>query len=102
MIMAEFGRTFGTAIASMVLASGTAAQNGGTPPAPPKPHAIGKVERVSTDVLASAATALAMPGGKVLVNDLTGRRLLLFDSTLAHAVVVADTTSATSNAYGAR
>ena len=38
---------------------------------------------------------------KVLVNDITARRVLLLDSTLSHAVVVADTTSATANGYGA-
>jgi hypothetical protein len=63
---------------------------------------IGKLERVSSDsiVLASAQTAFAMPGGKVLFNDPRGRRVLLLDSTLANATVVADTTTATANAYG--
>ncbi|HWH50687.1 MAG TPA: hypothetical protein VN651_04030 [Gemmatimonadaceae bacterium] len=69
---------------------------------PPAPRPIGRVEHFTTDSLASAAAALQMPGGRVLVNDITGRRLLLFDSTLAHPVVVADTTDATANAYGTR
>jgi hypothetical protein len=69
---------------------------------PPPVRALGRLERVSSDSLASVATALPMPGGSVLVNDTRGRRLLLFDSTLAHARVVADTTSATADAYGAR
>jgi hypothetical protein len=63
---------------------------------------LGKLERVSAQPLASAASALPMPGGRVLVNDLTGRRLLLFDSTLARATVVADTTSVTNYAYTGR
>lgn len=67
---------------------------------PLAPRPIGAVEHFTTDSLASAAAALQMPGGKVLVNDITGRRLLLFDSTLAHPYIVADTTDATANAYG--
>lgn len=38
----------------------------------------------------------------VLVNDVRNRRLLLFDSTLAHVTVVADSTPATANAYSGR
>jgi hypothetical protein len=38
----------------------------------------------------------------VLVNDIIGRRVLMFDSTLSLVMVVADTTSATANAYGVR
>ncbi len=41
-------------------------------------------------------------GTGVLVNDVTKRRVILFDSTLAKFVVVADTTAATSNAYPSR
>src|SRR5205085_10883972 len=61
---------------------------------------LGRIERVSTDSLASVARALPMPGGRVLVNDITAHRLLLFDSTLSHPVVIADQTGATGNAYG--
>jgi hypothetical protein len=43
-----------------------------------------------------------MSGGRVLVNDISARRVLLFDSTLSKSIVVADTTSATANAYGGR
>jgi hypothetical protein len=63
---------------------------------------IGKLERVSADSvsLASARTALAMPGGRVMFDDTRRRRILLLDSTLSRVTVVADTTSATANAYG--
>jgi hypothetical protein len=67
---------------------------------PPAARALGPVERVSAEPLASVAAALPMPGGRVLVNDITGRRLVLLDSTLANPRVVADTTDATANAYG--
>jgi hypothetical protein len=69
---------------------------------PPVVRQIGRLEHVTTDSLASVGTALAMRDGRVLVNDRIGRRVLLFDSTLAHPIVVADTTTATANAYGSR
>ena len=69
-------------------------------PKPPAVRPLGRIERVSTDSLASAAAALPMPGGRVLVNDITSRRVLMFDSTLAHATLIADSTSATASAYG--
>jgi hypothetical protein len=84
------------AVASAVASAVAVAQKA------PSVRAIGPLERSSTEALASAATALPMPGGRVLVNDLTGRRLLLFDSTLARAIVVADTSSATSQEYDPR
>jgi hypothetical protein len=69
---------------------------------PPAVRQIGRLERVSSDSLASVASAVSMPGSRVLVNDIVARRVVLFDSTLAHATVVADTTSGTSNRYGSR
>jgi hypothetical protein len=38
----------------------------------------------------------------VLVNDIVGRRVVMFDSSLSAVTVIADTTSATANAYGVR
>ncbi|HEY4215773.1 MAG TPA: hypothetical protein VGM67_01475 [Gemmatimonadaceae bacterium] len=67
---------------------------------PPPVRQLGRIERVSSGSLASAAAALPMPGGRVVVNDITARRLLLLDSTLTSATVIADTTDATANAYG--
>ena len=67
---------------------------------PPAIRQIGRLERVTTDSLASANTVVQMRDGSVLVNDVRSRRLILFDSTLAHPRVIADSTSATSNAYG--
>jgi uncharacterized membrane protein YgcG len=59
-----------------------------------------KLERVSSDSLRSATTAFQLPDGRVLMNDSRGRRVLMFDSSLTHATVIADTTAATSNVYG--
>jgi hypothetical protein len=69
---------------------------------PPAIRQIGRLEHVTTDSLASVGAALAMPDGRVLVNDRVARRALLFDSTLAHPTVIADTTAATGNVYGSR
>ena len=44
----------------------------------------------------------ALPGGRVLVNDAFGRKVVLLDSTLAPITIVADTTPATSTAYSGR
>jgi hypothetical protein len=69
---------------------------------PMKAHALAAVSRTTTEPLATVSAVRALPGGKVLVNDIGGRRLLMFDSTLSTFTVVADTTSATANAYGGR
>jgi hypothetical protein len=45
-------------------------------------------------------TVRHLPDGRVLVNDIVGRRVVMFDSALSLVTVVADTTSATANAYG--
>jgi len=82
--------------ATVVIAQLGAAQK------PPAVRQIGRLEHMTTDPLASVGTALAMRDGRVLVNDRVALRALLFDSTLAHPIVVADTTSATANAYGPR
>lgn len=44
----------------------------------------------------------ALPGGRVLVNDIVGRKVVLLDSTLTPITVVADTTPATSTSYSGR
>ena len=85
----------GIAIATVMSQAATAQK-------PPAVRQIGRLEHVTTDSLASVGTALALRDGRVLVNDRIGRRVLLFDSTLTHPTVVADTTAATASAYGNR
>jgi hypothetical protein len=43
-----------------------------------------------------------LPDGRVLVNDIIGRRVVMFDSSLSTSTLIADTTSATASAYGVR
>jgi hypothetical protein len=63
---------------------------------------LGPVENTSKDLLGAVSAVRALPGGRVLVNDNGGRKLVLFDPTLSQFTVIADTTSATANAYSSR
>jgi hypothetical protein len=68
----------------------------------PPVRALGTTVARSTEPMGSVSAAVPLPGGKVLVNDILGRRVLLFDSTLSTFTIVADSTSSTANAYGGR
>ena len=63
---------------------------------------LGPVTAVGKDSLGAVTTVRQLPGGRVLVNDIVGRRVVMFDSSLASLTVIADTTSATASAYGVR
>ena len=56
----------------------------------------------STEPLGAVSTVFELPGGKLLVNDILRRRVVLFDSAFSSVTVVADSTSSTANAYGGR
>ena len=84
-------------VALTLIASAAGAQQV-LPPVRP----LGPVLSTSAEPLASVSQVRALPGGRVIVHDLTGRRVLLFDSTFKNFTVVADSTSATGNAYGSR
>src|SRR5438477_5355635 len=63
---------------------------------------LGPVTAVSKDSLGAVSAVRHLPDGRILVNDIIGRRVVMFDSSLSTVTVVADTTSATANAYGVR
>src|SRR5438105_2121907 len=63
---------------------------------------IGPVTAVAKEPLGAVSTLRSLSDGRILVNDILGRRVVMFDSSLAGVTVVADTTSATANAYGVR
>src|SRR5437868_8322012 len=63
---------------------------------------LGPVSAKSTVTWNFISSVRALPGGRVLVNDVVGRKVVLLDSTLAQLSVVADTTSATATAYSGR
>ena len=77
------------------------ASPGGAQTLPPI-RQIGPVTAVSKEPLGAVSTLRHLPDGRVLVNDILGRRVIMFDSSLSSVTVVADTTSATANAYGVR
>ncbi len=90
-------RTLGALLIATPCATGAGAQS--LPPVRP----LGAVVRISpTDVFGSVSAVRPLPGGRVLVNDLVRRQLLLLDSTFATQAVIADTTAATANAYSGR
>lgn len=60
---------------------------------------LGPVVAKSSDSLVSIAGLRSLGDGRVLVNDVRGRRLILYDAALASRLIVADSTSATANAY---
>ena len=63
---------------------------------------LGPVASKSTESWSNIASVRALPGGRVLVNDVFGRKVVLLDSSLSKVAVVADTTPATSTAYSGR
>src|SRR5688500_20276808 len=56
----------------------------------------------TSEQLRAVSAVRHLSDGRLLVNDIIGRRVLLFDSTLKKFTVIADTTSATGAAYGPR
>jgi hypothetical protein len=68
----------------------------------PPVRQLGPVVAKASESFAIVAGVRALPGGRVLVNDITRRRVVLLDSALATVTVVADSTSSTANAYGPR
>lgn len=84
-----------------LLVVGAAATAGAQQKQPPI-RQLGPVLATSDAPVGGVFAVRALPGARVLVNDASGRRVILLDSTLAvgAARVVADSTSATANAYG--
>jgi hypothetical protein len=76
----------------------TMAAQGGMPPVRP----LGPIVATTTFPLESPTKIRPLSDGRVLVNDAKAKRVLLFDASLAHATIVADTTGETARAYGAQ
>ncbi len=85
----------------VVFALAAASSMAGAQSLPPV-HALGPVTNTTAEPLGSVSQVRALPGGRVLVNDNTGRRVLMFDSTFKKFTVVADSTDATATAYSSR
>ncbi len=67
---------------------------------PPPIRPVGPITHVSTEPFSSIASAIRLSDGRVFVNDIVARRVVLFDSTLAVARVITDSASVTATAYG--
>src|ERR1039457_993960 len=80
----------------LIAATGARAAAQTLPPVRP----LGPVLATSAEPFAAISQVRSLPGGRVIVNDNTGRRVVLFDSTFRMFTVIADTTSATDHAYG--
>jgi hypothetical protein len=96
-IRSSFPRTLLAAVAVAAVVMPAAAQSK-LPPVRQLPNPTAR----TTEPLSAVSAAVPLPGGKVLVNDVLQRRVVMFDSALTMLSVVADSTSATANAYGAR
>ncbi|MDQ6831577.1 MAG: hypothetical protein M3081_22165, partial [Gemmatimonadota bacterium] len=90
-----FAALFGFAA---ITAGGSASAQSSLPPARP----LGQIVRASTPQLGSVSTVRALANGNIVVNDIAGRRVVMFDSTLATMTTIADSTSATATAYSSR
>lgn len=91
-------QTIGFAIIALGAATSTVSVAQSLPPI----RQLGPVTAVSKEPLGAISTVRQLPNGSVLVNDIIGRRVVMFDSALTGMTLVADTTSATANAYGVR
>jgi len=67
----------------------------------PPVRRLGPTVAASTELFGNIATARQLAGGRVLLNDVAKRRILLVDSTLATATVLVDSASG-ANSYGMR
>jgi len=63
---------------------------------------LGATVAKTTETFANVLAVRPLSNGSVLVNDVGGRRVLLFNPQLSSFTIVADSTSATANAYGSR
>jgi hypothetical protein len=63
---------------------------------------LGATTAKSAEPFVRVTTVRPLSNGSVLVNDVGGRRLVLFNPQLSSFTVVADSTSATANAYASR
>jgi hypothetical protein len=88
-------------IKSVGAALTVAAASAGAQQLPPI-RPLGAIVAKSSQPLNSLMGIRHLPGNRVLVNDAAGRKVVLFDSTLTNGTVVADSTSATANAYSGR
>ena len=90
-------RSLSALLLGAAIAPSARAQQSSRPPL----RALGPALATSA-AMGAVAAVQALPDGRLLVNDPLRRQVVLLDSSLKQLAVVADTTPATKNAYGAR
>jgi len=88
------------ATAALLCALPLLAQN--QPAVGPPVRRIATASAVSTEQLGSITSVRELPGGRLLLNDGSRRRLLLMDTTLKTLDVVLDSLTEVENSYGTR
>src|SRR5258708_35832791 len=68
----------------------------------PPVRLLGPIVATAADALGSVPSVRALSDGRVLVSDLTRRRLVLLDTALAHPVVVLAPSGAAAPGFPAR
>ena len=66
----------------------------------PAVRLINTPDASSKATLGIVAAVRQLPGGRLIVNDIQKRQLLMLDNTLNNATVIADSVSGGANAYG--
>ena len=66
----------------------------------PAVRLINTPDATSKATLGLVAAVRQLPGGRLIVNDIQKRQLLMLDNTLNNATVIADSVSGGANAYG--
>lgn len=84
-------------LATLPASTAVAQQSSERPPARPLGPAL-----ATSAPMGAVSAVRQLPGGRLLVNDPVGRRVVMLDSMMKQIAVVADTTPATQNAYGVR
>lgn len=87
-------------VSNIALACAAATAPCGAQQRPRAERPLGPITHVSRDTLQSVAAAVEVGGGRVLVNDILARRLLLFDSTLQRDTVILDSAGKGASTYG--
>lgn len=90
------------ASAGLLAAGAARAQDPAAAGALPPIKPLAAVQAASKEHFGAVSQVRALPDGRLLVNDNLGRKVVLLDGSLAPVMVVADTTSATANAYSSR
>lgn len=89
------------AMPAALFAQGDSVRQAATPTGPPI-RRIATASAISKEGLGNVSSVRELSGGRVLVNDVMRRRLVLMDSNLTTIAVVLDSLSENSNFYGTR